>query len=230
MQARRMQVWAIAAGMLALAACSKSNNNNGGGGTTPPPTGPTTLPMTLKSSMTLTSGNTYIRDSALVVPKGDPLPIQSGVTIPVNETTGLVAKHNMIVRGSFISLGTQASPVWITTGTKHTDNAFSSITSFLTMDSAFLGGWCGINCDTTCALFIMKWTHLKFCGANLTGPPVAGVTANTASWSILFQNINGIFDLEDSWIYGSTDDAVRITYCKINCMRNPCEIGVTNIG
>lgn len=229
-----MQVWAIAAGMLALAACSKSNNNNnggggnGGGGNTS--TGDSTLPASISANRTLLSGKTYIMDSDLVVQKGATLYIQSGVTLHVNEVTGLNAKHNLIVKGSFVSLGTQAAPVWITTGTKHTDNTFSSVTSSLTTDSAFMGLWCGINCDTTCALFIMKWTHLEFCGGNLTGTPVNGVTASTASWAILYQNINGIFDLEDSWIYGSTDDAVRVTYGKINCMRNTFEKCGSNTG
>jgi hypothetical protein len=104
------------------------------------------------------------------------------------------------------------------------------MTAALTSDPAYQGQWDGINCDTTCPLFIMKWTHLEFGGATFGQAPVAGTTAGTASWLILFQNINGVFDLEDSWIYGSTDDAVRVTYGNINVMRNTFEKCGSNTG
>ena len=51
-----------------------------------------------------------------------------------------------------------------------------------------------------------------------------------ASFEIFFQNPNGVFDMEDSWIYGSTDDAVRVTDGKINVMRNTFEKTGSNTG
>ncbi len=174
---------------------------------------------------TMLSGQTYSVAGDITVNAGDTLVIQPGVTVKI---TG---QYDFIVRGTFLSLGTQASPIWITTGTAHQDQPFSSITASLASDPALKGGWYGINCDTTCSLFVMKWTHVEFAGATFAStPPVSGLTANTASYEIFFQNPNGIFVMEDSWIYGSTDDAVRITDGKISVMRNTFEKCGSNTG
>ena len=220
-------IWA-ALGLLALASCSKSGSK---GTTTTTTTTVTagqiisnTSPLSGNVSGTMAAGETYTLSGDITVPVGDTLLLQSGVTIKIP------GKYDIIVKGSFVSLGTQSAPNWITSGTTHQDQAFSSITTALTSDPAFQGGWDGINCDTTCKLFIMKWTHLEFGGATFGQAPVAGTAAGTASWLILFQNPNGLFDLEDSWIYGSTDDAVRITYGNINVMRNTFEKTGSNTG
>ncbi len=227
-QVRKMQIVGAAAGLLILASCSKSSNNNNGGGTTPPPPTVATIdntnPLSGNVSGTMAAGKTYTLGGDITVPAGDTLTLQSGVTIKIP------GKYDIIVKGSFISLGTQTAPNFITPGTTHQDQPFASITAALTSDPAFQGAWDGINCDTTCKLFIMKWTHLEFGGATFGQAPVAGTTAGTASWLILFQNPNGVFDLEDSWIYGSTDDAVRITYGNINVMRNTFEKSGSNTG
>jgi hypothetical protein len=174
---------------------------------------------------TMLQGQTYTVAGDITVNAGDTLVIQPGVTVKI---TG---KYDFIVKGTFLSLGTQAAPIWITSGTAHQDQPFSSITASLSSDPAYQGQWYGINCDTTCALFVMKWTHVEFGGATFAStPPVAGTTVGTASFLIMFQNINGIFDMEDSWIYGSTDDAVRITDGKINVMRNTFEKCGSNTG
>ncbi len=225
---KKTQLIGIACGLLALASCSKSNSNKA---TTPPPVnGDTTVILSNASSLsgnvsgTMGSGKTYTLSGDITVPVGDTLTLQSGVTIKIP------GKYDIIVKGTFISLGTQSAPNWITSGTTHQDQPFSSITAALTSDPAFQGQWDGINCDTTCALFVMKWTHLEFGGATFGQAPVAGTTAGTASWLILFQNLNGTFDLEDSWIYGSTDDAVRITDGNVNVMRNTFEKCGSNTG
>jgi hypothetical protein len=76
----------------------------------------------------------------------------------------------------------------------------------------------------------MKWTHVEFSGATFVTAPVSGLTAGSASYMLYFQNPNGIFDLEDSWIYGSADDAVFILEGKINVMRNTFEKTGSNSG
>jgi hypothetical protein len=225
--ARKMQLLLATVGLLALASCSKSSNNNST--PTPPPvsagqTIDNTNPLSGNVSGTMAAGKTYTLGGDITVPLGDTLLLQAGVTIKIP------GKYDIIVKGSFISLGTSTAPNWITSGTTHQDQPFSSIASALTSDPAFQGQWDGINCDTTCKLFIMKWTHLEFGGATFGQAPVAGTTAGTASWLILFQNPNGLFDLEDSWIYGSTDDAVRITEGQINVMRNTFEKTGSNTG
>jgi hypothetical protein len=173
---------------------------------------------------TMLAGQTYNICGDVTVNAGDTLLLQSGVTVKIG------GKYNIIVRGTFISLGTASAPNWITTGTPKTDNPYTSLASSLAGDPAFQGQWYGINCDTTCALFILKWTHVEFAGATFVTAPVSGLTANTASYEIFFQNPNGVFDMEDSWIYGSTDDAVRITDGKISVMRNTFEKCGSNTG
>lgn len=227
---KKTQLIGAAFGLLILASCSKTGSKSTTTTTTTTTNTDTTVilsnasPLSGNVSGTMGSGKTYTLSGDITVPKGDTLIMQSGVTIKIP------GKYDIIVQGSFISLGTQSAPNWITSGTTHQDNPFSSITAALTSDPAFQGQWYGINCDTSCPLFIMKWTHLEFGGATFGQAPVAGTAAGTASWLILFQNINGTFDLEDSWIYGSTDDAVRVTDGNINVMRNTFEKCGSNTG
>ena len=221
---RRIQV-AAAVGLLLFSACKKSNDNIQV--STPPLQ--IGQPVTASYSGgavtgTMLAGQTYTITSDVIVPAGDTLLLQAGVTVKLG------GKVNIIVHGTFISLGTQAAPNWITTGTTKQDSPFSSLASALSGDPAFQGQWNGIQCDTLCSLFVMKWTHVEFAGAILGSAPVSGLTAGSASYAIFFQNPNGIFDMEDSWIYGSTDDAVRITDGKINVMRNTFEKCGSNTG
>jgi hypothetical protein len=221
-----MQVAAAAAGLLFLSACSKSNDSVK---TSTPPfqvgqTVSSTTPLSGAVKGTMVSGQTYTLGGDISVNAGDTLYMQSGVTLKIP------GKYNIIVHGSFISAGTETAPNWITSGTPHQDQAFSSIAASLTGDPAFAGQWYGINCDTTCPLFVMKWTHIEFGGATFGAAPIAGTTSGTASYLIFFQNPKGIFDLEDSWIYGSVDDAVRVTDGQINIMRNTFEKTGSNNG
>jgi hypothetical protein len=216
---RNMQV-AAALGLLLFTACKKSNDTVQT--STPPLQVGQAITSTysggaISGSQTMQSGKTYTITSDIIVPAGDTLLIQSGVTLKI------AAVVNIVVHGSFVSLGTQSSPVWITTGTAHQDNAFPSIAAAQSGDPALQGGWYGISCDTTCPLFVMKWTHLEFCGATFVTAPVAGLSAASPAWPIFFQNPNGVFVLEDSWVYGSTDDMVHVTDGKVSIMRNTLE-------
>jgi len=173
-----------------------------------------TAPLSGSIYGTMLSGKTYTIASTVTIPKGDTLLLQPGVTVKVN------AGASITVQGTFISRGTQDSVNVITPSTLvKQDNPNTSATS----DPAFAGTWLGINCDTTCALFVMKYTHLEGGGETVTTPPVSGLSAGSPSYVLFFQNIKGIFDLEDSWIYGTTDDAVRITSGTVNIMRNTFE-------
>jgi hypothetical protein len=220
---RKMQI--AAATLLLFSACKKSNDS------VKVSTPPLQVGQAVTASYsggavngTMLTGQTYTITSDIIVPAGDTLDIQPGVTVKI------AAKVNIIVHGTLLSLGTQASPIWITTGTTKTDNPYSSIAAALTSDPAFQGGWYGISCDTTCPLFVMKWTHVEFAGATYVTAPVSGLTAGNPSYMLYFQNPNGIFDLEDSWIYGSADDAVFILEGKINVMRNTFEKTGSNSG
>ena len=161
------------------------------------------------------TGKTYTLGCDVYINKGDTLIVQAGVTI--NATNGA----GIIVRGSLISLGTQAQPnVFTVPGAKK--NATPGIP--LAQDSAHIGLWKGIIGDTSCQIMSLKWTHIDFAGAaygNVAGPAV-GQKAST-SFCILFQNPNGYFILEDSWLYGGTDDCIRVSNGKIHVFRNTFE-------
>ncbi len=162
---------------------------------------------------TMLSGKTYTIGCDVTVNKGDTLLLQPGVTVRVEPNVAI------IVKGTFISLGTQAQPNWISTFTTKTDNP----NAMPATDSAYVGRWFGISCDTSCSLFVMKWTHVEFAGAVWSSVPISGLATNTESWAVFFQNMNGYCDIEDSWFYGTTDVAVQISFGKINIMRNTFE-------
>jgi len=216
---RNMRVTAAAV-LLFFAACKKSSDKVNVS------TPPLQVGQSVTSSYsggavngTMLTGQTYTITSDIIVPVGDTLLVQPGVTIKIG------AVVNIIVHGTFLSLGTKSSPVWISTMTTHQDQPFSSLAAAESTDPALQGLWYGISCDTTCPLFVMKWTHLEFCGATFVTAPVSGLTAANPAWPVFFQNPNGVFVLEDSWLYGSTDDMVHVTDGKVSIMRNTLEKG-----
>ena len=182
----------------------------------PPPDGISeTTPLCGSIKGTMVAGKTYTLGCSINVPVGDTLIVQQGVTINVTNAAGIV------VHGTFISLGTQAQPNTFTVPGLVKDNTPGLP---LNKDSAHVGKWEGILCDTSCKLLVLKWTHIDFAGAgysNVDGPAV-GKSAGT-SFNVLFQNPNGYFIMEDSWIYGGTDDAMRISSGKIHIFRNTFE-------
>jgi len=170
----------------------------------------------------MAAGKTY-RVAAgcnIVVNAGDTLFLESGVHLYMSPASSI------IVKGTLVSLGTQTNPNWITLeGMVKTDDPSALAAS----DSAYTSSrlWCGINCDTSCQLLVIKWTHVEYTGATFVGtPPLASVSGT--SHAIFFQNPNGVFILEDSWLYGSVDE-VRVSSGNINIMRNTIEkFGYTN--
>jgi hypothetical protein len=163
---------------------------------------------------TMVASNTYTISNDVIINKGDTVWIQDDVTVYV------AAKASFTVRGVLIALGTKSSPINITVpGMSRQDNPNQAAAS----DPAFSGKWYGINCDTTCTMCIIKWTHIEYTGATITNIPVAGLTAGAPSFAVFFQNPNGIFVFEDSWIYGTVDDAVHVLSGKFSIMRNTFE-------
>lgn len=161
------------------------------------------------------TGKTYTLGCTINVPVGDTLILEPGVTINANPNSGI------IVHGSFISLGTQAQPNIMTVPGQVKNNTPGLP---LNEDSAHVGLWKGIMCDTSCRMLILKWTHLDFAGAaygNVDGPAVE--ESSGTSFNILFQNPKGYFVMEDSWVYGGTDDCIRISNGKIHVFRNTFE-------
>lgn len=197
---------------IAMYSCSKTNSTNVSkaqiqvGATI----SDTTTGGTLKGTMI--AGKTYTITHDITVNAGDTLLIQKGVTL--NMTNGA----NFFVNGTFVTLGTKDAPITITDPKRTKKPGYSTYGS----DSAYAGGWGGIWCGPKCALCVIKWTHLDFGGASLQSIPFSGPTIGQA-FVIWFGNPNGNFIMEDSWMYGSPDDAVRFYGGHINVMRNTLE-------
>lgn len=209
-------------GILALSACvvllsSCKKNDNTTISTPPLQVGASVsdaAPLCGAIKGTMLAGKTYTIGCDVVVNKGDTLLLQSGVHVNVS------GKYSITVKGVLISLGTKAAPNWFTVaGITKTDGANLDPNT----DPAFSAKWLGIACDTSCTLLVAKWTHFEYCGAAWGTPTIANVKAGDASRHILFQNPNGVLVVEDSWFYGCTDDAIRLSSGKFSIMRNTVE-------
>jgi hypothetical protein len=199
--------------MLAIASCSKNDNSNVSVAQIQvgqPVSSASPLSGAIKGTML--TGQTYTISGDVTVNAGDTLLIQKGVTVNVKNASA------MVVKGTLVSLGTKDAPVTITDPSR-TKTTGSSTT---TTDSAYAGGWSGIYFAPTCPLAVIKWTHLDFAGAGIQTIPFTGPAVGD-QYVIYFGNPNGYFIMEDSWIYGSADDAVRFYGGHVNIMRNTLE-------
>ncbi|MEO6314108.1 MAG: hypothetical protein ABIU63_12675 [Chitinophagaceae bacterium] len=168
---------------------------------------------------TMIAGRTYVVDGScgdITVNAGDTLTIQPGVTINV---TGNIA---IIVKGVLLSLGTAANPIKIGPQNVVKQDAPGQNPS---TDPAYSAKWKGILADVTCPLLSFKWTRIEFCGAT-AGTAIAsllGLSATDPTYAVYFQNANGAFIFEDSWIYGTNDDAIRVGTGKFAILRSTFE-------
>jgi hypothetical protein len=91
-----------------------------------------------------------------------------------------------------------------------------------TKDPALKGKWTGVIGAPSCKMMIFKWTRVEFGGATISAA-MKTFTSGASPYPLYFANPNGIFVLEDSWVYGSVDDPWRINGGKISVMRNVFE-------
>lgn len=164
---------------------------------------------------TMLANQTYTVTGDITVNAGDTLLIQKGVKL--NMTNGA----NIIVNGIFVSLGTKDAPVTITDPRRTKTTGPSTLAT----DSAYNGGWGGIYASPTSKLVVIKFTHLDFGGAALKTIPFTGATGVKAGdqFVLYYNNPNGAFIMEDSWVYGSPDDITRFYAGSFNIMRNTFE-------
>lgn len=167
---------------------------------------------------TMLSGKTYTVCGDIFINSGDTLEIQPGVTIKFGlNSSGQPC--GIGVKGSLLSLGTKDQPILITyPGVSKTDQLGADPNN----DPALKGKWTGIIGAPTCPMMIIKWTKVEFGGAAISAA-MKTFTSGTSPYSLYFANPAGIFVLEDSWVYGSTDDPFRINGGKISVMRNVFE-------
>ena len=165
----------------------------------------------------------YDVSADVFVNAGDTLVLQPGVKV------NFLGNFNFVIKGTLLSLGTKAKPIYFrakNAATKqivaHTDQVGTDPAT----DPAYQGLWGGILGDVTCQLMVLKWTHVEFGGGTVVVSPVsAGIANNKNTYPIFFQNPIGAFILEDSWVYGGTDDPIRILGGRIQVMRNTFEKG-----
>jgi len=165
---------------------------------------------------TMKSDSIYYVTGDVIINAGDTLVVQPGVKIYFK------GDFSFWVHGNLLSLGTQAKPIYFTVQNLAKSDVVGQDP---TTDNAYVGTWGGIECDTTCKYLIIKWTHIEFGGGKVGTSQVFGVKNGATAWPISFANQNGIFDMEDSWMYGSVDDPIRIQGGQINLMRNTVEKG-----
>jgi len=161
---------------------------------------------------TMTANTTYTISGDVTINAGDTLLIQQGVTVKVMNGS------NFIVNGILLSEGSKSAPIEIEDPSKTKTTGASNAAT----DPAYVGGWGGIYCNVSCPLLVLKWTHLDFGGAALVAPPFTGPSTGD-QYIVYWQNPTGLFIMEDSWIYGGPDDAIRFYGGTINMMRNTLE-------
>ncbi|WP_367771180.1 hypothetical protein AB3G33_15265 [Flavobacterium sp. WC2421] len=218
----------IALALIALSSCSNDQVS------TPQFKASTTITgETLSGSVkgTMESGKTYYFNSKVTINANDTLVMQSGVKLLATNPAA-----ELIVKGVFISLGTKENPNWITGKDAYLNPANYKLTTLQdpNTDPALKPDgklWGGIQCEATCSLLDIKWTHLDFAGGTADDLNAdQGYKSGDDLFNIKFGNPDGILILEDSWVYGSTTDAVRANGGKIHIMRNTVEKVAYNDG
>lgn len=190
-----------------------------------------TLSGTVKGVML--AGKTYYFKSDITVNDGDTLMMQEGVKlIALGDGKTAATAPEIFMHGTFISLGSQDRPNYITVANAATLHSEAEQKKY---DNVFYGWWGGITCTPAAATptnpnpkggdLILKWTHVEFSG----GPAGAAdnqafYTSGSARYNIYFANITKNMIIEDSWFFGAKDDNIRTDGGKISVMRNTFEL------
>jgi hypothetical protein len=215
---KKLKLISFGLAVLGLAACSKKNHNSIVVSQAQIQVGQAISAGTLAAGNykgTMLANQTYTVTGDITVNAGDTLLIQKGVKI--NMTNGA----NFIVNGDIVFLGTKDAPITVTDPRRHKTTGPSTLAT----DSAYNGGWGGIYASPSSKLVVIKWTHLDFGGAALKTIPFTGATGVKAGdqFILYYNNPNGVFIMEDSWVYGTPDDVSRFYAGHFNIMRNTLE-------
>ncbi len=156
----------------------------------------------------LLAGRTYELVGDLIIPEGEQIILEPGVTIIAVGDGGDIGPE-ITVHGSFQSLGTRQNP-----------NLLSVPESMRNHENRFAGLWGGIQGSETTASIVLKWTRMEYTGGEGgPGTPRAG-RIRYGIWTLSDQTEVVI---EDSWFYGSKDDLYRPVGGKLNIVRNVFE-------
>jgi hypothetical protein len=165
-------------------------------------------------SGTLLSGRTYYFSSDISINDGDTLLMQAGSRlIAIGDGKTTATSPQITCNGTFISLGTSVN------------NNYITVADALRNESSIGKGlWGGIQCGESSGDIVIKWTHLEFAGgpAGEAADPNVFASGDPRN-SLSYTNINGNVIIEDSWIYGTKDDGMRILHGHVSIMRNTYE-------
>lgn len=157
---------------------------------------------------TLIAGKTYELVGDLIIPEGEAIIAEAGVTIIAVGDGGDIGPE-ITINGAFHSLGTAANP-----------NLLTVPEELRTHANRFAGLWGGLQGSETTASIVLKWTRMEFTGGEGgAGTPRAG-RIRYGIWTLSDQTEVVI---EDSWFYGSKDDFYRPVGGKLNIVRNVFE-------
>lgn len=163
---------------------------------------------------TLLTGKTYYFKSDITINQGDTLLLQEGTKLlAIGDGKSTATSPQITCNGTFISLGTSTNHNFITVPNDQRTTA-----------NIGKGFWGGIQCGSKSGDIIIKWTHLEFAGGPAGPGADPDVFASGDPRNVLsYTNINGNCIIEDSWVYGTTDDGMRILHGKVSIMRNTFE-------
>ncbi len=157
---------------------------------------------------TLRAGKTYTVTGDLIIPEGEEIVAEAGVTlifqVPADGIGYEITNH-----GSFISLGTEQNPNLL------------SVPADMRTDANILAGlWGGIQCSDKAEALVLKWTRMEYLGGEGgPGTPRAG----RIRYGIWTQSDQTEVVMENSWVYGTKDDFWRPVGGKIHIVGNTFE-------
>lgn len=150
------------------------------------------------------AGSTVYVDGHIVVPEGESLTIEEGVTVIFSDA-GVGVNHTAIefsVDGNLYCLGTEENPVRLTVDE-----------SLRTADNTFAGLWGGIVAGATCEEMLIDHTVIEYCGGQvIEGSPAAEngyyTAGDDAYPHITTNNVDGRYVITNSILRNGWSDAI----------------------
>ena len=150
------------------------------------------------------AGSTVYVDGHIVVPEGESLTIEEGVTVIFSDA-GVGVNHTAIefsVDGNLYCLGTAENPVRLTVDE-----------SLRTADNTFAGLWGGIVAGAACEEMLIDHTIIEYCGGQvIEGSPAAEngyyTAGDDAYPHITTNNVDGRYVITNSILRNGWSDAI----------------------
>lgn len=168
-----------------------------------------TTELTGKMKGTLLRGRTYQLTGDLIIPAGETVNVEPGVTIIANADPVSGIGFEITNEGSFIAIGTQQEPIRLTVPADKRIPA-----------NIFAGLWGGIQGAETTKAIVLKWVRMEYTGA-IGGE--GNARAGSIRYGLWTRSDQTEVVIEDSWFYGSKDDFFRPVGGKLNIVRNVFE-------